>query len=347
MVARLQRIWYRSGPPPLPLRLLARAFGLAVRARGALYRGGWLRSARLARPVVVVGNLVVGGSGKTPLVIWLVERLRAQGFCPGVVLRGYGGSAERGREPLRVGADSDPAVVGDEALLLARRTGAPVAVCRDRVRAARSLLEAGSDLIVADDGLQHLALARDFEIAVFDGEAGPGNGWLLPAGPLREPLDRLARVDAVVINGVGAFRQRIDSQDPPYRGPAGPLGMRLRGDRLCALGGGGERALSELTGQRVHAVAGIGRPERFFAQLRAAGLDPVENAFPDHHPFRSGELAFADDLPVLLTEKDAVRCTAARARNFWYLPVTAELDAPDEAALLGRLLPALRTRAGP
>ncbi|HEV7986803.1 MAG TPA: tetraacyldisaccharide 4'-kinase, partial [Steroidobacteraceae bacterium] len=205
MSARLQALWYRAAPPPLALRVLSRAFGLGARARRAAYALGWLPSQRLERPVVVVGNLSVGGSGKTPLVIWVVTQLRAAGFVPGIVLRGYGGSASRGHEIVRVRADSDPALVGDEALLSHRRTGAPVAVGRNRVRAARLLLAGGVDVIVSDDGLQHLALARNFEIAVIDGERGFGNGYLLPAGPLREPRARIDSVDAVVINGEGRY----------------------------------------------------------------------------------------------------------------------------------------------
>jgi tetraacyldisaccharide 4'-kinase len=296
--------------------------------------------------VVVVGNLSVGGSGKTPLVIWVVTQLRAAGFVPGIVLRGYGGSASRGHEIVRVRADSDPALVGDEALLSHRRTGAPVAVGRNRVRAARLLLAGGVDVIVSDDGLQHLALARNFEIAVIDGERGFGNGYLLPAGPLREPRARIDSVDAVVINGEGRYWREASTQDP-----GGAFTMRLLGDRLALVGGGPEsRALSGLAGQRVHAVAGIGNPQRFFSQLRAAGLEIIEHAFPDHHRYRPDELAFGDELPVLMTEKDAVKCSALGGQNRWYLPVTAEFEPAEGAALFGRLRRSLeepiRARAG-
>ena len=307
--------------------MLSHVFGWGVRARHALYARDYLTRQRLERPVIVVGNLSVGGSGKTPLVVWLVEQLRLAGSRPGVVLRGYGGSAARGREPTRVRADSPAAVVGDEALLLLARTGAPVAVCADRVRAARLLLAEGIDVIVADDGLQHLRLARDCEIVVIDGERGLGNGYLLPAGPLREPATRLASVDAIVINGEG------------YCGgitmPLAPIPMRLCGDRLQALDGNAAPVLlASLAGRRVHAVAGIGHPQRFFAQLRAAGLEPIEHAFPDHHGFRTGELSFGDALPVLMTEKDAVKCRGLGVPNGWYLPVSAEFAAAEAARLL-------------
>jgi tetraacyldisaccharide 4'-kinase len=319
-----------------------------VRTRRASYARGWLRSHRLERPVIVVGNLNVGGSGKTPLVIWLVAQLRCAGLTPGVVLRGYGGSAAHSSKPQRVHADSDPTVVGDEALLLRRRTGEPVAVCRERVRAARLLVEEGINVIVSDDGLQHLALARNFEIAVIDGERGLGNGYLLPAGPLREPRERLGQVDALVVNGEGGFWAemaadrtrgvRREGAAPRGPGPGGPFTMRLKGERLLALAGGAEvMALSNLAGRRVHAVAGIGHPQRFFAQLRAAGLEVIEHAFPDHHRYRADELVFGDALPVLMTEKDAVKCQGLGGPNHWYLPVTASFAEAEATALLGRL----------
>jgi len=302
-----------------------------VRVRRGAYARGWLHSYRLGVPVIIVGNLSVGGSGKTPLVIWLVTQLRSAGYSPGVVLRGYGGSAARHDRPVLVQTGSDTGLVGDEAVLLRARTAAPVAVCRDRVRAARLLADEGVSVIVSDDGLQHLALARNFEIAVIDGERGLGNGYLLPAGPLREPPDRLDQVDAVVINGEGSFRG-----DPP--GTGGSFSMRLSGERLLPLVGDGEpRALSSLAGRRVHAVAGIGHPQRFFAQLRSAGLEVIEHPFPDHHSYGAGEIAFADQLPVLMTEKDAVKCRALGGPNHWYLPVMASFAEAEASLLLSRL----------
>lgn len=338
LVSWLQAIWYRASPPPWPLRLCACLFGLIVRVRRGAYASGWLQAHRLDLPVIVVGNLSVGGSGKTPLVIWLVARLRAAGFSPGVVLRGYGGSAARHERPQLVQSDSDTGLVGDEAVLLRERTAAPVAVCRDRVRAARLLADQGVTVIVSDDGLQHLALARNFEIAVIDGERGLGNGYLLPAGPLREPPERLGQVDAVVVNGEGRFRG-----DP--QGPGGIFTMRLTGERLLPLAGaGGPATLSSLAGRRVHAVAGIGHPRRFFAQLRAAGLDVIEHPFPDHHRYRPADLAFGDDLPVLMTEKDAVKCRPWAGPKHWYLPVAASIAEAEASTLLGRLRRSLDTQ---
>ena len=328
--SRLLLLWDRGRPPWL-LRWLARLFGAIVRARRGAYARGWLRSQRLDRPVLVVGNITVGGSGKTPLVIWLTAQLRAAGWTPGIVLRGYGGAAGSRRTALRVEADSDPRLVGDEALLLRQRTGVPVAICRERVRAGRLLLSEGVDLIIADDGLQHLALVRNVEIAVIDANYGLGNGYLLPAGPLREPRARLAQVDALVVNGQSAYwREALRAL-----GALGPFTMRLGGEWLWPLAGAGERAaLAGFAGRRVHALAGIGHPQRFFAQLRGAGLEVIEHPFPDHHRYRGRELEFDDELPVLMTEKDAVKCRAFGGANRWYLPVSATFEEAEAAALL-------------
>ncbi|HEY3808921.1 MAG TPA: tetraacyldisaccharide 4'-kinase [Steroidobacteraceae bacterium] len=350
-------MWYRAAPPPALLRPLAALFAAGVRVRRAAYARGWLRVHRLARPVVVVGNLTVGGSGKTPLVIWLAAQLRAAGLAPGIVLRGYGGKAARGGNPLLVQPDSDPASVGDEALLLRRRTGEAVATGRDRAAAARLLLAQGVDVVIADDGLQHLALARNFEIAVVDGERGFGNGYLLPAGPLRETPARLTEVDAVVINGQGRYWRQLTAGEgaaaegavPRLVLPAAglrPFTMRVSGDRLIALDGGrATMPLSQLAGRRVHAVAAIGNPERFFSQLRAAQLEVIDHAFRDHHRFRSDELAFGDGLPLLMTEKDAVKCGQLGLSDAWYLPVSAGFDAAEATALTARVRRAIEAAA--
>ncbi len=341
---RLQQLWWSGQTPPWALRMLARAFGTLVFARRAAYAHGLLRAHRLGKPVIVVGNLTVGGSGKTPLVIWCCAQLRELGYRVGIVLRGYGGAAERGADPQRVSLDSDPDWVGDEALLLAVRTGCPVIVGRDRVRAARQLIAEGVDVVLCDDGLQHLRLARDLELVVVDAGRALGNGQLLPAGPLREPPERLASVDALVLNGEGELplaASLLCERVPRYR-------MHLTGEELRPLKGeGAGLPLSQLAGQPVHALAGIGHPERFFALLRGAGLQVIAHAFPDHHDFQAGDLRFGDTLPLLMTEKDAVKCRRLRPDNAWFLPVTASFPVPQAAALRERLESAVRSHASP
>ena len=302
----------------LPFSLL---FMVLVALRRALYRVGLLHCERLPVPVVVVGNITVGGSGKTPLVIHLARALRTLGRHPGIVSRGYLGDATHVAE---VTSGSGPGTVGDEPLLLARRSGCPVFVGRDRVAAARALL-AGypqCDLILADDGLQHYRLDREIEIAVFD-ERGVMNGWCLPAGPLREPVSRLSRVDAVVLNGIAA------SPAPSFSRPVFAMRMLDRGfhrlnDPLTTCGA------ADLVTGKLHAVAGIGAPQRFFDRLRAMGLHFDEHPFADHHSFCAEDLAFDGDA-ILATEKDAVKLVRLSLRlPVWVLPVTAETS-PDLA----------------
>ncbi len=318
--------WYDAGrAPPLTARMLAAVYGAAVRLRLAAYRKGWLKAQRVGVPVVVVGNLVAGGSGKTPLVVALVERLRAAGRKPGVATRGYG--RDDADTPLWVEARSDPALAGDEPVLLARRTGARVRADRDRVAAARALVEAGCDVVVCDDGLQHYRLARDVEIEVMDARRGHGNGRLLPAGPLREPLERAAACDFHVLNDGGG------DVEPAF----GQWRMQLRtGDALPLLGGR-PVPLQAFAGRRVHAVAGIGDPERFFATLRAAGIAIVPHAFPDHHRYAPEDFDFGSDLPVLMTEKDAVKCAAFAGDRHYLVPVRGELPEAFWIALLDRV----------
>jgi tetraacyldisaccharide 4'-kinase len=288
---------------------LSLVFGAAVGVRRLTYRAGWRRTERLPVPVVVIGNLVAGGTGKTPLVLWLAAALRARGFRPAIVSRGYGGANDQPRE---VAIGGDAARYGDEPLLLAERSGVPVWIGRDRVSAARAAVTAhpDRDLVICDDGLQHYALARDFEIAVED-ERGYGNGLLLPAGPLREPPSR--QVDATVVNGAparsGAFAMRLE-----------PVGFRgVRDPHRTA-------AADALRGQRLHAVAGIGNPARFFATLASLGLAFTPHAFPDHHAFAPGDLDFPDCDAVLMTEKDAVKCRAFPRDDLYALRVEARVD---------------------
>lgn len=313
----LERRWYSSQQPaPLMLRPLSLLFGAIVRHRRSRLQA---KASSLDAPVIVVGNLAVGGTGKTPFVIWLVERLREWGYRPGVISRGYGGNAPR--YPWRVSVRTPVSESGDEPLLVASRTAVPVMVGADRVAAARALIEqADVDVIVSDDGLQHYALARALEICVVDGARGLGNGALLPAGPLREPATRLREIPLVVVNG-GGFDARHGAQ----------IEMQLRASGAVPLSGGVAVHLDRFVGQRVHAVAGIGHPKRFFDMLRARGIDVIEHAFADHHPFSSQDIQFLDGANVLMTEKDAVKCRAFAGPSHFSVPVQAHFEEAAEA----------------
>ena len=317
--------WYEPDPLGALLAPLGWVVALFAILRRAVYRAGMRRSWQVGCPVVVVGNLSVGGTGKTPLVIAVAKLLSRRGLRVGVVCRGYAGSASRW--PRQVRPDSNPERVGDEAVLLARRTGCPVAAGPNRIAAARILVRrAKCDVILSDDGLQHLRLARDVEIVVVDGVRRHGNGRCLPAGPLREPLVRLASVDLVVVNG--------DARP-------GELEMQLvAGDAVSLTDAGVTRPLESFRGAPVHAVCAIGHAERFFRTLESHGLTITRHAFPDHHPFSEPEIDFGDGAPVLMTEKDAVKCERFAGVRHWYVPVEAALSDELEA----RLLESLRRR---
>jgi tetraacyldisaccharide 4'-kinase len=307
----IERHWYRNDFVSRLLAPLGWFYCLLVWLRRQAYRWRLLSTVRLPVPVIVVGNITVGGTGKTPLVVWLAHFLRRDGYHPGIVARGYGGRANDW--PKWVEATSDPQEVGDEPVLLARRSRCPVAAGPDRVRAARLLLaNHRCDVILSDDGLQHYRLARDLEIAVIDGERRFGNGRCLPAGPLREPITRLHEVDARVTQGEPA---------------AGEWGMTLMPDVFHSLVSPEKTvAIEAFRGKPVHAVAGIGYPQRFFALLRRCGLDPIEHPFPDHHPYRAEDIRFDDDYDVIMTEKDAIKCERFANVHGWYLDVTVNPD---------------------
>jgi tetraacyldisaccharide 4'-kinase len=321
-VKRPEHYWYSNNLVALVLLLLSWLFCGVVALRRYAYRKGLLPSYRLRVPVIVVGNITVGGSGKTPLVLWLVEFLREAGYRPGIVSRGYGGNSNSA--PRAVNAGSDPMEVGDEAVLLARRCACPIRVAPDRVAAARDL-PVECDVIISDDGLQHYRLRRDIEIAVVDAERGFGNGHCLPAGPLREPLRRLQEVDLIVNNGKrdGAGYTMLLQELALHN---------LHNESLTSYA-------TDFHGQKVHAVAGIGHPARFFAHLRRLGLDVIEHGFPDHHAFTAGEIEFGDGAPVIMTEKDAVKCRRFAKPHHWYMPVQAELDIAFGKQLLALLNP--------
>lgn len=313
--------WYGDTPLPWPARFLAALYGGVVSLRRKLFGRGILRSHALPVPVVVIGNVSVGGTGKTPLTIAVVQRLRDAGWKPGVASRGYGRHDET--RAAWVSADTPPAQGGDEPVLIARRAGVPVRVDRDRSAAARELIGAGCDVIVCDDGLQHYRLRRDVEIEVIDGHRRYGNGRLLPAGPLREPPERGMECDFRVVNGGDAG--------------FGEWSMHLRADCAVPMRGGRSRALASFGGHRVHAVAGIGNPQRFFEMLRGLAIGVVPHAFADHHRYVAADFEFGSELPVLMTEKDAVKCAAFADEWHYSVPVTAELPEAFWVALLEKL----------
>ena len=313
------RHWSRRGLLAWLLWPASLAFGLLVLTKRLFTRG-----THPGIPVIIVGNLTVGGSGKTPLVLWIAERLRANGWHPALVARGFPLKIPL---PRAVTLTSDPGEVGDEPVVLARRSGCPVWVGADRVAVIAALRRQHPevDVVVLDDGLQHYRLARDIEIAVVDAR-GFGNGFLLPAGPLREPRSRLRSVDAVV------------SHDAPVEGHA----MRLEGSVFHRMTDATDRRpAAQFAGRKVHAVAGIGDPGRFFRHLARLGLAPIEHPFPDHHPFRAADLDFGEppgeERPVMLTEKDAVKLRGVARPNWWVLPVTAQVDGAFGDWLIRRL----------
>lgn len=327
------RHWYRLSAVSIALWPASLAFGAAVLSRRYLYRAGILRAVRLAVPVIVVGNVTVGGTGKTPLVIHLARFLRSEGRNPGVICRGVGGSGTAARA---VAVGDDPALAGDEALLLAERCGCPVWAGSNRAAAGAALLAVhpGCDVLLCDDGLQHHRLARDLEIVVTD-ERGNGNGLLLPAGPLREPAGRPC--DAWVINS--------ETAGSAPRGGAAVFPMRLEPAGFHRIRDpGGEVPVSDLAGKKLHAVAGIGNPQRFFDTLVRMGLAPVTHEFPDHHAYAVDDLVFADCDAVLMTEKDAVKCRAFGRTDLVALRVEARLDPAFADFMRARLTGADRER---
>ena len=322
---KLEQVWYERSPLVWPLLPLSALYCAVVGLRRWAYHLGLKKIQRLPVPVIVVGNLTAGGTGKTPLVGWLAQFLKQQGYRPGLVARGYGGTARHW--PQQVRADSDPATVGDEPVLLAQTTGCPMAVAPDRVAAARALLaHSECDLILSDDGLQHYALGRDIEIAVVDGVRRLGNRFCLPAGPLREPASRLEQVDMVVSNGLAGRNE---------------YGMQVQAGDAMNLLTGERRPLRSFRAEPVHAMAGIGRPERFFDDLRREGLSIDAHAFPDHHAYRVEDLAFADRA-LLMTEKDAVKCRRFARVNYWVVGSRVEPD----PRFGERVLELLKARSG-
>jgi len=293
---------------------LSWVFGIVTYLRKFLYKNHWLKSYRLSVPVVVIGNINVGGTGKTPLVIWLAAQLKLAGYKPGIISRGYGGEAQIATQVLPV---SVPSSVGDEAVLIAMRTSCPVFVSPNRVEAGQALLKAfpECDVIISDDGLQHYRMQRDVEIVVYDATKGFGNGALLPAGPLRESKARLKAVDAVVSNGKGDINKQNNFNS---------IEMQLEPAGFYNLIDNQKKSnIQAFLQQKVLAIAGIGNPERFFEQLRRLGLSFESQAYDDHYAFQTKDFENIDADIVVMTEKDAVKCRVFAQPNFWVLPVNA------------------------
>jgi len=327
----LDRIWYaKRNIGWLLLLPLSGLYALLSGLHRSLWQGRILRPEPLPVPVIVVGNITAGGTGKTPLAMWLADCLQEMGRRPGVMSRGYGGRAGKG--PVRVCPDMNPAHCGDEPAMMVRRLGCPVVVGSDRLAAAKELIGLGCDVLIADDGLQHHRLARDFEFLVVDGQRGFGNGSRLPAGPLRESSRRVQTVDCVVVNGaVGKSG---------FGGSA--VRMDLAGDSLRRLDDSEKIDLDAWSGP-VHAVAGIGNPSRFFERLEQAGLNVERHAFADHFSYRERDLEFAGDHAIAMTEKDAVKCRSFELANAWYLPVTAKFPGGGDRQIREQLAGMLRS----
>jgi len=306
----IEDLWYGKHPLSIMLVPLGWCYQLLMTLRHLLYQSGILPTQRLDIPVIVVGNIVAGGTGKTPLVIWLAAYLKEQGYRPGIVSRGYKSKVKQWPQQVRI--DSNPELVGDEPVLLARRTNCPVAIAPNRYIAAEALVEHEQvDIIVCDDGLQHYALERDIEIAVIDGVRRHGNGRCLPAGPLREPVGRLKNVDMIVCNS-GAVRGEFEMEYMPQQ--------------LCSVMDENKRCdVEQFQNQSIHAVAGIGNPAKFFSYLRGKGIRTIEHEFPDHYQFKAKDICFDDGFSVVMTEKDAIKCTEFASEEHWFLPIDVKM----------------------
>ncbi len=331
----IHRVWYHNAAFGWLLLPFSGIYWLVSGCRRFLYGNGLLPSRRAEVPVIIVGNITAGGTGKTPVVIWLVRELQRHGFRPGIVSRGYGGS--HSRSPMRVDADSDPGIVGDEPVLLARRTNCPIVVDANRVRAAAMLVEDGVDVIVGDDGMQHYRLGRDYEICVIDGARGLGNRRLLPAGPLRESPQRLERVDQLLVNG----RMREAAEMSVTEQNA--IQFDLVATEASKLDGSLTRSLHRFADTTAHAVAGIGNPQRFFDMLRVHGIDVIEHPRADHAPLAEQDLRFGDDLNIFVTEKDAVKLGDKAVEKCWQVPVQLQMDTALALPLIEQVVSRLRS----
>ncbi len=325
---KLFTIWQSKQGTAKFLRPLSWLYCSVVFFRSLAYTLKFKKTEKVAAPVIVIGNLTVGGTGKTPLVAWLANYLKEHGYHPGIISRGYGGKARHW--PQQVRPDGDPVTVGDEAILISKRTACPMAVGPERLISGQELLHyhPTCNIIISDDGLQHYALHRDIEVAVIDSKLRFGNGYCLPAGALREPIQRLKKVDFIVANGKAGNGSAEEGEYSMYYSIT--HACRLQDSKQC-------QPIEKFKGQQVHAIAGIGNPDRFFNQLTGLGLDVIAHAFSDHYFYKEEELEFDDDKPVFMTEKDAVKCKRFAKEHHWYVPVTVEVQETFGKAILEKL----------
>jgi len=331
MIKYIQFSWYNESKITVFLKPLSWLYCSIVFIRKNLYRFKVLKSYQLSVPVVIVGNITVGGNGKTPLVIWLADKLKQSGYRPGIISRGYGGQAKKW--PQQVRPDSDPLIVGDEAIVISRRTACPMAVGPDRVETGRALVKySNCDIVISDDGMQHYRLKRNIEIAVVNAYTQFGNELCLPAGPLREPIKRLDKVNFIVTNG------SLNESDKNKLKVKTEYNMQYEGNELHALHD--EKnivSLSDFKNKKVHVVTAIANPERFFETLKSFGIEIVEHVYIDHYIFSESDLSFSDELPVIMTEKDSVKCRRFKIKNCWYLPITCKISNSLELNILNKL----------
>ena len=317
----IHKVWYENAISGLILIPFSGIYLIIIKFKEFLYRCNFLLSNKVKVPVIIIGNITAGGTGKTPIVIWLANELKIRGYSPGIISRGYGG--RKVNLPTIVDIESDPSIVGDEPILIARRSRCPVAVDTNRVRSSMMLIENGVDVIISDDGLQHTQLQRDFEICVIDGSLGFGNYRLIPSGPLRELPSRLRKVDQILVNGKNNFQNsesfELEALDA----------NRLNGT-LC-------KPLSSFKDKTVHAVAGIGNPRRFFELLKSFKINIIEHSFRDHAVFNAEDLNFDDQLEILMTEKDAVKIGKNIDDKFWFIPVEVSMEKSTSADLIHKI----------
>ncbi|MFV2060668.1 MAG: tetraacyldisaccharide 4'-kinase [Gammaproteobacteria bacterium] len=331
MIKHIQFSWYNESKITVFLKPLSWLYCSIVLIRKNLYRFKIFKSYQLKVPVIIVGNITVGGNGKTPLVIWLAEKLKQSGYRPGIISRGYGGQAQKW--PQQVRPDSDPLVVGDEAIVISRRTSCPMAVGPDRVATGQALIKySNCDIVISDDGMQHYRLKRNIEIAVVNAATQFGNELCLPAGPLREPVTRLDKVNFIVINGEPSeITKNINRITSDFK-------MSYEGDELCDLHDNDKRIpLSDFENMKVHVIVAIANPNRFFEQLRKLNIDVIEHVFLDHYVFTENDLKFNDDFAIIMTEKDSVKCNRFGIKNCWYLPITCRISNSLEISIFNKL----------